>query len=78
MDEAQKLILDKIDHLQKQVTSLDSKIDNVLADRLPGILVDVATISERTNAQAKFYTIIGGAVAVLMSLGISAAAMLLK
>lgn len=78
MDEMQKLILDKLDTLDKKHDKLDAKLDHVLAEKIPGILVDVAKINERTSHTAKFYTIVGGGIAVLTSLGVSVAAMMLK
>lgn len=78
MDEIQKLILDKLDNLDSKHDKLDAKLDHVLAEKIPGILVDVAKISERTSSQAKFYTVVGGGIAVLTSIGVSVAAMMLK
>lgn len=78
MDKVQKLILDKLDNLDSKHDRLDAKLDHVLSEKIPGILVDVAKITERTSSQTKFFTLIGGGIAVLTSIGVSVAAMMLK
>lgn len=78
MDEIQKLILDKLDHVEEKMDKLGDKIDNITSEKIPNILVSVAKINAKTGHQAKLHTILGGAIAVMTSIGISVAAMLLK
>lgn len=78
MDEIQKLILDKLEKFDGKLDKFDEKLDHITSEKIPSILVDVAKITERTSSQAKFYTLIGGGIAVLTSIGVSVAAMLLK
>lgn len=78
MEEIQKLILDKLQRFDEKLDKFDEKLDNITSEKIPSILVDVAKITERTSSQARFYTIIGGGIAILTSIGVSVAAMLLK
>lgn len=74
-NELTKLLIEKIE-------SLDRKVDEVRVKDLPGIHTAMGVlkvqIEERTGRKATFITAIGGAIAVLTSIGVSVAAMLLK
>lgn len=82
MASIQKLLLDKID-------SLDRKMDDVRTKDIPGIHTAMALqkkeiesqrkeLEERTGKRATFITAVGGAITVAVSVGSALAVMLLK
>ena len=70
----QDLILHMLEDLHTKHDKLDSKVDKIAEEKLPSILVDVARLNEKTSRDSKLYTLIGGGIAVLISVG-SAVAM---
>lgn len=58
--EVQTLILE-------QLTRLEAKLDKITEEKLPGILIDVAKLNERTASDAKITSLIGGGLAVITS-----------
>jgi hypothetical protein len=60
------------------VQAIHNDLKEVREKDLPEIRTEMAIFKERTSGQAKTYSLIGGVIAVLMSLGISAAAMVFK
>lgn len=75
-NELMKLLVEKLD-------SLDKKVDEVRTKDLPNIHTAMGVlkvqVEERTGKKAALYSTIGGAIAVVTSIGVSVAvAMLLK
>jgi len=74
-NEVLKLLIEKIE-------SLDHKVDDVRTKDLPAIHTAMGVlqvkIEERTGKKATIISAIGGAIAVLTSIGVSVAAMMLK
>lgn len=67
----EEIILTKLDNLE-------TKMDKIATDVIPTLKVEVALLTERTSRSAKTYTLIGGIVAVLTSIGVSLAVGLWK
>lgn len=74
-DKVTKIILEKLN-------CLDRKVDEVRTKDLPGIHTAMSVlrvqVEERTGKKATAISAIGGAIAVITSIGVSVAAMMLR
>lgn len=61
------------DLILAELTELRSDIKKIATEKLPNILIDVAVINERSSKANKLYTVIGGAITVLLSIGTAVA-----
>ncbi len=66
------------DLILKKLEALDSKVDKLATEKIPGLLVDVAVLNEKTSKTSKLYSIVGGGAAVVLSVGTSIAIALWK
>lgn len=60
MTDTEKLILD-------QIKALDAKLDEVRTKDLPGVKTDVALLVQDAKTASKWYSTLGGFLAILVS-----------
>lgn len=66
------------DLILEQLTRLEEKVDKIATEKLPSILVDVSNLTQESSRSSRLYTLIGGAITVLLSIGTAVAVTLIK